>query len=273
MKVQFHYGYPINVDIDTNKQVEVYIDQIPQEKIPEGGIRIVILEEPRKGILYKWAVNKENMHLYTHLLTFHEDILESNSKAQLFHFPNTWVHNYVSKLKTFSVSTVVGGKKDSTMDGYAVRHELWRNRHLIYLNKRFFLSGTAKYSHKFIPWKEVEYKGELVLGASKEPLFDSMFHIAIENCSVKNYFSEKLLDCFQSKTVPIYYGCTNIGDFFNINGIFQVHSVRGIIKACNHINSNTYDEMLPAVEDNFLRSIGWMNPFGRLKNKIIELIK
>ena len=80
-----------------------------------------------------------------------------------------------------------------------------------------------------------------------------MFHIAIENTSIKDYFSEKLLDCFQSKTVPIYYGCTNIGDYFNTDGMFIVNSVEQIIGVCNRLTEDTYKAMLPAVEDNYNR--------------------
>lgn len=271
MKVQFHYGYPINIDIETDKQVDVYIDQIPTTEVPDNGIRIVILEEPRKGDLFRFYVNQANSHLYTHLLTFYEEILAANSKAQLFHFPNTWVKSY-SPDKTFTVSTVIGGKKDSMLEGYAIRHELWHNRHLIFMNKKFYLSGRVKHTHKFVPWKGVDYRDQLVLGADKRPLFDSMFHIAIESTSINNYFSEKLLDCFRTKTVPIYCGCPNIGEYFNIDGIIQVCNVRQIIKACNHLNSSTYDEMLPAVEDNYKRSFDWDNHWDRLRNKIIELI-
>lgn len=49
-----------------------------------------------------------------------------------------------------------------------------------------------------------------------------MFSIIIENNSVDNYFTEKLLNCFAVGTVPIYLGCPNIGEFFNRNGIIEV---------------------------------------------------
>jgi len=273
MKVQFHYGFKIDIDIDTNKLVHVYIDQIPTESLSEGETRIVVIEEPKKGDLYHWALDKRNMTMYSHLLTFHEEILKDNPKAQLFHFPNTWVRDYKSPCKTFSVSTVVGGKNVADLEGHNLRHQLWHHRHLIFLDKRFYLSGDAKGPHKFVRWKSVNYNGELVLGASKNPLFDSMFHIVIENTSIPNYFSEKLLDCFRSWTVPIYYGCTNIEKYFNPEGIFCVKNVREIIRVCNHINSSTYDELHDAIEDNYNRALLWDHPFERLKEKIKSIIQ
>lgn len=40
------------------------------------------------------------------------------------------------------------------------------------------------------------------------------FSIAIENTSKEDYWTEKIADCFLAYTVPIYYGCTNIEDYF-----------------------------------------------------------
>lgn len=40
------------------------------------------------------------------------------------------------------------------------------------------------------------------------------YSICIENCKMKNYFSEKITDCILSWTIPIYCGCPNISDFF-----------------------------------------------------------
>ena len=37
----------------------------------------------------------------------------------------------------------------------------------------------------------------------------------IENCSYPNYWTEKLADCFLAGSYPIYYGCTNINEYFS----------------------------------------------------------
>ena len=50
-------------------------------------------------------------------------------------------------------------------------------------------------------------------GAKAAALRPVMFHIAIENVSQRSYFSEKLLDCFLTRTVPVYWGChANLGE-------------------------------------------------------------
>jgi hypothetical protein len=271
MKVKFHYDYPISLDIDCNKEVNVYIDQFTLEDIPPDSLRIVILQEPWRSPMIP-LVQKYKGY-YTHLLTYQDEVLQTNPKARLFHFPNTWVKGYVPGKKEFNVSTVVGGKNIAGLEGHELRHELWRKRDMITIPKKFYLSGNAKHSHTFEKWDEVDYKGQLVLGTSKEPLFDSMFHIAIENTSIKNYFSEKIIDCFQTKTVPIYYGCKNIEEYFNIEGIYTANSLQTIISICNQLTSGLYEKLLPAINDNFERSNKWCDQMLQLKNGITLILK
>lgn len=270
MKVKFYSVYPVNLDIDTNKRVDVYIDQFTMEPVPNDSLRIVILQEPWKEPFVPLVQKYRDK--YTHLMTYQEDVLDTNPKARLFHFPNTWVKGYVPK-KEFSVSTVVGGKNFAHLEGHHLRHELWRNKEWITIPKKFYLSGNSAHSHTFVHFDEADYTGQLVLGASKEPLFDSMFHIAIENTSIKNYFSEKIIDCFQTKTVPIYYGCWNIGDFFNINGILPFIDLNEMIASCNKLTPELYKLMLPALEENFQRSNKWCDQMEQLKNGITLILK
>ena len=47
-----------------------------------------------------------------------------------------------------------------------------------------------------------------------EALAPYRYSLIIENYRVPHYWSEKLADCFLAFTMPIYYGCTNISDYF-----------------------------------------------------------
>jgi len=261
-QVNFHYNYPISINIPTNKNVNVFIDKVNNRRLTHNEVRIIILEEPFKGGTYAFIKRRSN---YTHVLTFHEEILDANPKAHLFNCVDCWVKNYVFTEKQFSVSTVVGGKTNGLMRGYASRHNLWTWKDLIKTPKAFYVSSKSI-------WKRVNYDENLVLGDSKAPLFDSMFHVAIENTSIANYFSEKIVDCFQTKTVPIYLGCTNIEKYFNIDGIIRVNNVGDIIEACNSITPELYAKMLPAIEDNYNRSMDWLDHDKQIENAIIKLI-
>jgi len=47
-----------------------------------------------------------------------------------------------------------------------------------------------------------------------EGLASYKYSVAIENTSKADYWTEKIADCYLSFTVPIYYGATNIGEYF-----------------------------------------------------------
>ena len=103
-------------------------------------------------------------------------------------------------------------------------------------------------------------------------MFNSQFHICIENTKRKNWFTEKLIDCFETNTIPIYYGCPNIGDWFDERGMIIVNDLKEIIEACNQLTSETYEKMKPYIDINFKESKKYTDVDKRLKNKILELI-
>ena len=56
----------------------------------------------------------------------------------------------------------------------------------------------------------------------EEGLCDYMFSVAIENGQYETYFTEKLLDCFATGTIPVYLGAPDIGKHFNKDGIIDL---------------------------------------------------
>lgn len=80
------------------------------------------------------------------------------------------------------------------------------------------------------------------------------FAIAIENYIDDYWFTEKILNCFSTKTVPIYYGARKINEFFNPDGIIQVddwHIIPELVESLNI--EEEYNRRKPAIEDNYNR--------------------
>jgi hypothetical protein len=48
------------------------------------------------------------------------------------------------------------------------------------------------------------------------------YNICIENCSQKDYFTEKINDCFLANTYPIYYGCNNLEKYYDANSFKEI---------------------------------------------------
>lgn len=80
-------------------------------------------------------------------------------------------------------------------------------------------------------------------------LCDYMFSVAIENGEYETYFTEKILDCFATGTVPIYKGAPDIGDHFNMDGIIVLDDYFDI----NDLNEDEYFKRMPAILDNLNR--------------------
>jgi len=78
-----------------------------------------------------------------------------------------------------------------------------------------------------------------------------MFHIAIENIKRDNFYTEKILDAFLTKTIPIYYGCPNIGEFFNSDGIITFDNETQAIDICNSLTEDDYYKRVNAINENY----------------------
>lgn len=266
-------GYSKICDLDTNLVVEIHVDKTPMGSVPSGCFRIIKILEPFEYLKERMIdYLRNNKDCYNYILTYHEDILEEFENSLLSVTPNTWIaEGYNFPEKTFGVSSLFGNKHKSPhlprMDGYSARWELYESSDLIEIPKQFFLSSHS-------PISELDYTEKLILGESKNPLFDVQFHISIENTNlIKNAFSEKIIDCFQTKTVPIYYGPDNIGDFFNSKGFFYARNVKEIIEICNNLNQDTYNSMKEAVEDNYERSKNYSSFGGSLINQTKKILK
>jgi len=68
------------------------------------------------------------------------------------------------------------------------------------------------------------------------------YSVAIENNVIPNYFSEKLCECFLSYTMPIYYGCPNIKDYFDERALIAIDMNN--LKASIEIIERAIDENL-----------------------------
>ncbi|MBN8183046.1 glycosyltransferase family 10 domain-containing protein [Roseibium aggregatum] len=76
-------------------------------------------------------------------------------------------------------------------------------------------------------------------------LSDYKYHIALENCAIKDYWTEKISDSFLTMTLPIYHGCPNISDYFEANSYkeIDVYDIQNSIKKIECIISKEVSEI------------------------------
>lgn len=260
-------SYKINTDyswLKLNNSFEFKINLITDSKIilPKDSINIVILCEPQST-----SFNKEffitNQNHYDFILTHDYEVLSRCKNALFFEFGTCWVCDFIAPHnKKFEVSFLVGSKSFTT--GHKLRHTIWNNQDKISIPKNFYNSKNSPY------YTEIPHK--LLLG-SKNELFNSQFHICIENSDNPGYFSEKLIDCLYTKTIPIYYGCRDIHRWFNMDSIFRINSLDDIIRVCNNINETTYEKYIESINDNYNRCLKFLDYESRVIEKINEIIR
>lgn len=257
------WGFPL--EIESDKRIELLVDKFDFSPVPNDTIRIVVMDEPI-NIIHNDVVSYPEC--YTYVFTFHQDVLDNNPKAVFFRGIYRWVDHTKTYDKKFAISTVVGAKNNPKFEGYAIRHELWRRQDEIATPKNFYLS------HDYKP-KGVDRSKCFILGDGrwdKEAMFDCMFHVAIENTSIPNYFSEKLIDCFLTRTIPIYRGCPNICSYFNINGILQCEDLEQIITNCNMADQFYYHLLSQEIESNYQTALKYIDYPTQLKETILKLL-
>lgn len=256
-------SWGLSVSKEFNVPIEIYVDYSFREfNYNSNAIKILLVNEPPEILPYTIEHALQQYDRYHFVLTYNKMLLDKLPNARFFIACNSWIKDdYVFPEKNFSVSTVVGFKSDTT--GHLMRHALWNFRHRITAPKRFFTSSLGG---------PVPGDADFVLGDSKYPLFDSQFHVAIENIKMPSLWSEKILDCFRTKTVPIYWGTPDIEDYFDIRGILMVRSVEDIIKTCNNLNQHTYENMLEYVENNYVISAKYLNIDTRLGDTLASIL-
>lgn len=78
------------------------------------------------------------------------------------------------------------------------------------------------------------------------------YSLAIENSSGPNYWTEKIGDCFLSWTVPIYYGCTNLENYFPPGSFIRIdiNQPEAALKiVASTLASDNWETRLPALAE------------------------
>lgn len=258
------FGGPVDIYIDTG--CYNYVDN-------PNTLKILFLCEPPEIYPDLYLYTLANYDKYDYIITYYDKILNYCPNAVYYMHTQSWIpDDYVPfSEKAFGVSTVVGYKLQT--QGHWLRHALWEKQHFIKnIPAEFFASQHGGYPRMSANDVFALYRSKKILGNSKLPLFSYQFHIAIENVRMDGMFTEKILDCFRTKTVPIYWGCKDIGQYFNNNGIICCNSVDEILDACNALSHDTYDQMREAIDDNYLRSLSYRNSGAKLGGIIRELV-
>lgn len=238
----------------------LFVDDIPKTQEELSPINIIVLVgEPDEYFgFHTWAI--QNKNVFSAIITWNDKILNTFDRSIFLPFGQTWFKSdQYEKIheKKFEVSHLSGILNKSY--GHSMRHEILDRRSEFKIPTNFYKTIGDRHDEN-----DARIGKEIVFG-------NSQFGIAIENFSHRGYFSEKILDCFLMKTIPIYWGCSNIRDFFNTDGIIQFSNVDDLIYQINKLSPEYYEQHKNVIEENYQKALKYIDYPQNIANAVTEI--
>tara|TARA_R100000951_G_scaffold83290_1_gene71048 strand:- start:10841 stop:11710 length:870 start_codon:yes stop_codon:yes gene_type:complete len=203
--------------------------------------KVAWLIEPRSinPRIYEWI--EDNNHLYDFVLTFDKTLLDKGENFLYMPFIVSWIEppDHIDgyrtpkaeayHAKTNPVSMIASCK--NMCAGHAFRQEVIE-------------AVSSRVDHFGRGFKEIEKK--------EEGLYPYRFSIVLENTQDDYYFSEKIVDCFATGTIPIYWGGSGVGKHYDEEGIIRFDTL------------DELDDILSEIENGSAPSIYNNKYFGKI---------
>jgi len=157
-----------------------------------------VMQEPYIRGVFDWMVEKHEVYakVFTHYIFSEKDKYIRSYPMLVWHVDKSYdeLKNIDIPVKTELISWITSNKE------YFPGHQ----------NRMTFLNQVKKSDLEI----DLFGRGIKFIEDKWDGLAPYKYSLAIENSSSKDYWSEKLADCFLSYTLPFYYGCTNIDEYF-----------------------------------------------------------
>lgn len=235
-----------------NQFIDVYYDQAVMD-YQTGQKAIAVLLEPKSMIGDAYEYCLEHPEQFKYIFT-HDSKLLQLPNARFLNWGDVWSTS--DSVKDRGISLIASWKNWCPL--HDARIEL----------AKFFLGKPEVDVYGSFLCKDAWVNTEQAHEHYK-------FAIVIENDIDEYWYTEKILNCFSNKVIPIYVGATRIGDIFNADGIIQVHNWRMIPEIVRTLDIDTeYTKRQQAIEDNFNRVkpyvVPWTERFLRDNEEILK---
>ena len=255
------------------------------KELKENPINIIILNEPNQLFGHHTQIQNFPQN-YNLILTWGQDVVDNCPNARLFiHGETNLDKPYINSFKInpnrkFEVTFLSGVLE--LIEGHKLRQKILHIEKELNIPFKFwkvlddFNHETGNRPGYRDPGCDVTTKeGTPIEGEGKKQVWNrnSMFHIAVENSRNLNYYTDKIVDCFATKTIPIYWGAPNIGKYFNKEGIITFENEEDLVEILNSLTEEDYNSRLEAVEENYILALENGFFFDRLETYLDTLIK
>jgi len=160
---------------------------------------------------------------YELIFTYNDELLKLSPKFKWVPAMGTWIKNPKIEHKTKMISMITSNKRMTPQQNFRVEFA------------KSNLHNIDVFGREFNDIKEKEFG-----------LNDYMFSVCIENDTYDTYFTEKILDCFATGTIPIYKGTNKISNYFDSNGIIFIDDF-----SLESLSKELYLSKITYIEKNF----------------------
>ena len=199
-----------------------------------------------------WLVECREVHpfAYEHILschdvldyvfTFDDQLLSMGDKFIKTPIASSRIIDKHSKIykKSKDVSFIISNKKWTS--GHKLRHELASS-----------LADDSKIDFWGSAYRSMPQGSKIIA------LAEYKYSIVVENSKDKNYFTEKLIDCFRVGTIPIYWGSNSIDEHFDMGGIMTFNNVHELDQILSNISTDDYSKRMKHIKNNYNASTRW----------------
>jgi hypothetical protein len=212
----------------------------------------------------------ENYHKYHTIFTFNQNVLDKCPNAKKYVYATSWVSsdNIDISKKQFKISSLSGSKRIGESRGHVLRQVLYHHQHLFHDIPFTWYRSRSQIPHL------IDYGNNPFISSTysaKNELFDEFqFALVIENSKETNYFTEKIMDCIVTKTIPLYWGCPNIAEYFDTTGwiILETESVEELLEKCKILTSDYYSRYTNIIEKNYETAKQYVHFIDNLNNAV-----
>lgn len=172
-------------------------------KVNKNNILHLSLEPPNEISKYRQYANKNVKWIFNQLDIKKNNVLSHG--ALPWHIDKDF--DFLSKLKVEDL------QKENNITWITSNQRSSKGHHL----RMKFLDDI-----KGLPFVNLYGRGIKPIEDKWDVLSISKYGIAYENFQSDYYWTEKIIDCFLSYTMPLYFGCNAIGNFFPKDSFIQI---------------------------------------------------
>jgi len=197
--------------------------------------KVAWIIEPRAIFKDIYEYVKNNIDSFEMVFTYDAQLLSLFEKCKPYYGVGSWLWYRDMKLhpKTYNASIIASMKK--TTVGHQMRHNVIKQ----FKDRIECIRGLG--------YEPIDYK--------LESLRACRYSIEIENSQQDNYFTDKLLDCLLTGTVPVYWGCKNVGSLFDIRGMHIFNSIDELESIFQQLGEDDYKSKYKYVVNNLQEAL------------------